>query len=71
MMPKSGNQRIVRPSSDEQRQRAVDSGLKTWGDAFLRNDDDCLIDFVAARKSGLEWTADMASFGLLNTERLG
>lgn len=71
VMQEGGNKRYVRPSSDEQRQRAVDSGLEAWGDAFLRNDDDCLIDYVAARKNSLEWTADMASFGLLSAERLG
>ena len=62
--------RIMVPQNDEQKQRLIDSDAQDWGSgSYLRDDMDCIIDYVAAKKNGLKWTAERAKYGLLKAER--
>ena len=61
--------RTIIPQNDEQVQRLLDSGAEKTGNTFFRDDMDCIIDYIAAKKNGLEWTADRARCGLLREER--
>ena len=69
-IPKKLNScRIVAPENDEEKQRLIDSNAEVFGDAYLRDDMDCIIDYITAKNKGLEWTKERAKFGLLNEER--
>ena len=61
--------RSVTPESEEEENRLIDSNAKRFGNSFLRDDMDCIIDYVASQKNGIEWTAKHARYGLLKEER--
>ena len=61
--------RIIVPNNDEQKQRLIDSGAEDWENGYLRDDMDCILDYVTAKKKGLEWTAERARYGLLKEEK--
>lgn len=73
LMPqKMNSSRSIRPVTEEQAQRLIDSGAEKFGkEEFLRDDMDCHRDFLIAKRNGLEWTAERARFGLNNNERSG
>ncbi len=72
MPPKMNSSRLIRPVTEEQAQRLIDSGSEKFGkEEFLRDDMDCHRDFLIAKRNGLEWTAERAHFGLNNSERSG
>ena len=71
MPPKLNSVRTIRPNTDGQVQRLIDSGAEKWGkDEFLRDDMDCHWDFVIVVGNGLEWTEERAKYGLLKEERI-
>lgn len=74
MMPsKMHSVTLSSPQTEEQKQRLADSRA-AYGEnslPFGRDDMDCHFDFVTAKKNGLEWNVDRASFGLLQKERCG
>ena len=67
--PKLGSSRMITPETEEQERRLKESGAKDRGSCYLRDDMDCIRDYIAAGKKGLEWTAERARFGLLEEER--
>ena len=71
LMPRKMNStRLIHPETGEQVERLVNSGAEKFGkDEFLRDDMDCHLDYVFAKKNGLEWTAERARLGLSKAER--
>jgi hypothetical protein len=66
---KSYSSRTVAPGNDEEKQRLIDSNAENLGSIYLRDDMDCIIDYITAKNRGLEWTKERARFGLLKEER--
>ena len=69
MPPKMYCMQTIHPQTEEQRQRLISSNAQPWGDAYHRDDMDCHLDFIVAKLNGLEWTAERATYGLLDAER--
>ena len=67
--PKLNSCRTITPKTKTQETSLIESNAEVFGDSFLRDDMDCIIDYVAARKKGLEWTPERARYGLLKEER--
>lgn len=53
------------PITDEQKRRSEAS----WESFFGRDDRSALIDYTIAMQKGIEWTPELAAFGLLPEER--
>ena len=66
---KLNSSRIVTPGNEEDKQRLLDSNAENLGNVYLRDDMDCIIDYITAKNKGLEWTEERAKFGLLKEER--
>lgn len=67
--PKLHSSRSICPETETQRIRLIESGAESFGNSFLRDDMDCIRDYISAQKNGLEWTSERARYGLLNEER--
>ena len=67
--PKLYSVRSITPKTEEQKLRLTASNAANFGSSYHRDDMDCIIDYVAAKKRGLEWTAERACYGLLKEER--
>ena len=67
--PKLHSSRSICPETETQRIRLIESGAESFGNTFLRDDMDCIRDYISAKKNGLEWTLERARYGLLNEER--
>ena len=67
--PKLHSSRSICPETETQRIRLIESGAESFGNSFLRDDMDCIRDYISAKKNGLEWTSERARYGLLNEER--
>ncbi len=68
--PKFNSSRSITPKTKDQENRLIESNAESFGDSFLRDDMDCIIDYVVAQKKGLEWTPERARYGLTKEERI-
>lgn len=67
---KLNSSRLITPKTKKQEISLIESNAESFGDSFLRDDMDCIIDYVVAQKKGLEWTPERARYGLLKEERV-